>query len=156
GVALGLALLAGGIEVVVALALPLAAWCAIGGEARAAPARAGRVALGLALGAALAAVQLVPTSSFLGATSRGAFIPSEEALTWSTHPLRLLDAFAPAAFALEAHAPWSELFERNAFREPFATSIYVGAPLVVLAALGAAGDRRARAVGGGVLLLLLA
>src|SRR6185503_16094260 len=92
----------------------------------------------------------VATTERAGAVARG------EALAWSMHPIRLLGLVAPSVFPLEGLQPWSELFEENAYRESFLSSLYLSLPLIVLAAVAIARDRRSRLVAGAAGVLLLA
>jgi hypothetical protein len=92
-----------------------------------------RVIAGLAAGALLAAVQLVPTLVAGIRAHRGALATPD---FWSLHPLSLWEALAPHLFgnyydAFLADLPWMGAL--NFGRDPFFYSIYVG-PLVLLLA----------------------
>ena len=113
------------------------------------PRRLGLLAAARAWGLALAAVQLLPAIAALGAARR-----SDPAvldyLSWSMHPLRLLEAVVPVPYGNGAMlapqlVPWMHTL--NWGREPFLLSLYVGAGMLALAAVGAAaGPRRPVAV----------
>jgi len=114
------------------------------------------LALGGAVTAfALAAAQWLPTLSLIGSTTRAAMGDASR-MYWSLHPLLALETVFGGLTAL----PLSDAFRQVALegREPFLTSIYLGAGTVVLAALGATGvgGRRARAWLCGAALLVLA
>ena len=92
-----------------------------------------RVIAGLAAGALLAAVQLVPTLVAGIRAHRGALATPD---FWSLHPLSLWEALAPHLFgnyydAFLADLPWMGAL--NFGRDPFFYSTYVG-PLVILLA----------------------
>jgi prepilin-type N-terminal cleavage/methylation domain-containing protein len=92
----------------------------------------------LALGAALAAAQLVPT--FLaGVRAHRAALATPD--FWSLHPLALWEAIAPNLFgnyydAFLADLPWMGAL--NFGRDPFFYSLYVGPLVLLLAGVGAA------------------
>jgi hypothetical protein len=92
-----------------------------------------RVIGGLAAGALLAAIQLVPTLVAGIRAHRGALATPD---FWSLHPLSLWEALAPHLFgnyydAFLADLPWMGAL--NFGRDPFFYSIYIG-PLVLLLA----------------------
>lgn len=94
------------------------------------------VGAGLALGLALAAVQLVPM--VVAAPDRAQMLHNP--LFWSLHPLALLETIAPHLFGNYythqslATIPWVPLV--NSGREPFFFSLYVGVPLLSVAVFG--------------------
>jgi len=106
------------------------------------------VAAGLALAAALAAVQLGPALE-VARVGRPGGVPLSEAAHFSFPPQRLVELFWPDAFGprygpdWRLHAYYDE--GTGAGYEPFAAGIYVGlaTPLLALAALR---DRRDRAL----------
>lgn len=86
------------------------------------------------MGAALAAVQWLPTLALVGATAR-ARLEASAGLYWSLHPLSLLDFLAPGVVAgpdLPAQVSQA-VFDS---REPFLPFLYLGASTVPLVALG--------------------
>jgi hypothetical protein len=102
------------------------------------------VAIGLALGLMLAAIQLIPMQRAAALSERSTVILSN---SWALHPLALIETVSlhlygdyftiPSVTA----APWMPLV--NGGREPFFFSIYYGVPLLALALLGLlAPDRR--------------
>ena len=97
---------------------------------------------GLALGAMLAAAQLVPTALASVRAHRGALATPD---FWSLHPLALWESLAPHLFgdyygAFLADLPWMGAL--NFGRDPFFYSIYVGPLVLVLACAGATRVRR--------------
>jgi Bacterial membrane protein YfhO len=106
-----------------------------------------RAAAGSALGVALAAVQLVPSWASLAETSRGAGLLDPASLhRWALSPWRLVELVAPGFFVGRPERYLAPVFAALAGdgldRFPFAPSVFVGAPVLLLAALGA---RRAAA-----------
>jgi hypothetical protein len=100
------------------------------------------VLVGLALGALLAAAQLVPTAIASMRAHRGALATPD---FWSLHPLSLWEALAPNLFgnyydAFLADLPWMGAL--NFGRDPFFYSLYIGPVAIVLACAGAARVRR--------------
>lgn len=132
-----------------ALALAMAATLTDAtGRATGASARvraASAVAVGLAIGGAVAAVQIVPMAVAAGESWR-ALIRLRD--FWSFHPLSLLETVAPNLFGdflkggtIES-VPWQRAL--NVSREGFFFSIYLGPAVLAVAAFGlAAGWRRA-------------
>jgi hypothetical protein len=101
---------------------------------------------GLALGALLAAAQLVPTLLASVRAHRGALATPD---FWSLHPLSLWEVVAPNLFgnyydAFLADLPWMGAL--NFGRDPFFYSLYLGPFVLVLAIAGAA---RSAATGSG-------
>ena len=98
--------------------------------------------VGLALGALLAAVQLVPTAIASVRAHRGALATPD---FWSLHPLSLWEVVAPHLFGNHsdtflADLPWMGAL--NFGRDPFFYSLYVGPLVLVFAAAGAVRLRR--------------
>jgi hypothetical protein len=103
------------------------------------------VAGGLALGLALAAVQLVPMAQAAAESERAQLL--RNAMFWSLHPLMLVETIAPRLFGdyyvsqSLAAIPWVPVL--NSGREPFFFSLYFGVPLLAVALGGViAGQRR--------------
>jgi hypothetical protein len=100
-----------------------------------------RAALGALLGLGLAAIQLVPSWAFLSETVRGSGASQPGA--WALAPWRLIELVAPGFFVGPPSSYEAPVFVAlgaepgQAF--PFATSVFVGAPVMVLALLGARG-----------------
>jgi hypothetical protein len=120
---------------------------------------AARAAGGMAAGLLLAGVQVAATAGLLPETSRSLGLDAEEPTRWALSPLRLLEWVLPGLF----RGPLTEVPGR-AFGAvlpfEFSESVYLGAPLVVAAVLGALRARAGRrtalvlAVAAGVLLWL--
>jgi len=119
-----------------------AAWILCQGPVASAVGRKAGLLAGLALGAMLAAAQLVPTALASVRAHRGALATPD---FWSLHPLALWEAIAPHLFgdyygSFLADLPWMGTL--NFGRDPFFYSIYVGPLVGVLACAGAARLRR--------------
>lgn len=109
-------------------------------------ARAGAAA---ALGVALAAVQLLPSWRYLAETSRGAGLLDPGSLhRWALAPWRLLELAAPGFFVgvpASYTAPLAAVLGgETASPFPFSSSVFVGAPVLLLAVAGARGRGPAR------------
>ena len=109
-----------------------------------------RAGAGLALGVAIAAVQLVPSWQFRLETDRSGSPGIEGASTWALSPWRLLELVAPG---FSAGPPGSHLLDpvyvRMGSTDPatlraFVPSVFVGAIVLAVAAAGAWGSRRGR------------
>lgn len=95
------------------------------------------VGASLLLGAALGAVQLVPTAMFARGTVRAAGFSLEEAGTWSLHPLRWLEILAAVPFGVPfpENGYWGSSFVSQERHLPWAISLYLGPALLVPALL---------------------
>ena len=97
------------------------------------------LACGVALGLAVAAVQLLPLAQAAAGSKRAAPLATSE--FWSLHPIALLETVSsPGLFGdfysaqnLRA-TPWFPVL--NSGREPFLLSLYFGVPLVTVATFG--------------------
>jgi hypothetical protein len=95
---------------------------------------------GIALGVALAAIQVIPMIAAARSAERGVNISSD---IWSLRPQALLETVWPHLFGdyytVQSlnEVPWMPLMYTG--REPFYFSIYFGVPLLVLAVFGMAG-----------------
>ena len=100
------------------------------------------VAIGLMLGLALAAIQLVPMALAAALAERQHATLKD---FWSLHPLGLLETVAPSLFGNYytsqslAGVPWMPLL--NGGREPFFYSVYFGVPLLALSLFGLGAGR---------------
>lgn len=107
-----------------------------------------RLAGVLGIGALLAAVQVLPTLELLPLSERGAGFNPDLATRWSTHPLRLVELFVPGLFGdptgMTPQTWWGEGFFETTL--PLLLGIHVGAPIALLALVGALGFRRDPAV----------
>jgi len=96
------------------------------------------------VGIALGAVQVLPAAE---ATSRSIRAAGMLRDMWSLHPARLVEVVSPFFYGKYVGMPheitqW--LFGLNDGREPLIISLYLGAPMLLLAALGAIALRRNR------------
>lgn len=102
------------------------------------------VALAGACAAMLSAPVWLPTMRLMAGTQRAVEMSAAEALHWSMHPLRLVDALMPGGLSLAfqpGRVPWlDQLFEGW----PFLLSIYVGASACALVAASWGRGRVAR------------
>lgn len=109
------------------------------------PAVLKRVGFGLAGGIALASIQLVPLAAASLGSARGGGLIQD---TWSLHPMTLVEAFLPGLFGSPLDMPsrspaWYRAL--NGGRDPLLLSIYVGWPVLALAAAALVDrDRRRR------------
>lgn len=115
--------------------------------------------LGAALGFGLAAVQYVPSWIYMADTARGAGLLNPADLhRWALAPWRMLELVAPGFFVgvpRSYDAPvFAALDGATPDRFPFTPSVFVGAPVLLLAALGARRSRAARWLLGLALLFL--
>ncbi|HTP26394.1 MAG TPA: hypothetical protein VMK12_12145, partial [Anaeromyxobacteraceae bacterium] len=115
----------------------------------------------VALGTALAAVQLVPAAAFLSETTRSAGLSAAERAQWALSPWRVPELFAPGLLAgrpgVTLGPPvfrWLDGSPERALGLPFVPSVFVGAALLVFAGTGAFGSRRGRLLAAGAALTL--
>lgn len=98
--------------------------------------RAGLLAAlgGAALGAALAAVQALPSLELLAHSARGAGLQPD---AWSLHPARAAELFLPSAFGqyLERPGFWGNFLSSGPVQIPFLLSVYGGAAAAAVALL---------------------
>ena len=120
---------------------------------------AGIVAAWAACAALLAAPAELPVLPRLLQSSRAGGMAGEERALFSNAPSRLAGVLVPWAFddrqdvgSVDRPSPYPEYFVRGSIDEAFATSIALGAPLLLLAAFS--GRRGAWFAAGGALLLL--
>lgn len=103
-------------------------------------------ALGIGLGLLVASVQLVPLARAAAQSERAGAIAKD---FWSIHPVALLETVSLHLFGdyytiqSLAFAPWMTALNTGR-REPFLLSIYIGVPLLALAAFGLASGRPRR------------
>lgn len=120
------------------------------------------VSAALLLGAALGAVQLVPSALFARATVRASGFSLPEAGTWALHPLRWIELLAAEPFGVPwpDNGYWGTAFVSAAGRHlPWAVSLYLGPALLIPALLTGwprEGRRRALLVMAAFALLLAA
>ena len=92
-------------------------------------------ACGLAAGALLAAIQYVPLGLATRASARGAAVDTS---FWTFHPLALIELVVPHFFGDYFHSNLRELawmIALNSQRDPFYYTMYVGVPILLLAAV---------------------
>jgi hypothetical protein len=127
---------------------------------RGGPRSLGHVAGVVALGALLGSVQLVPTLVHLQRTSRSIGLTDWERATWALSPWRLVEFASPGLFGStegRLRLPvYGVLGGTSSTFIPFADSIHLGIPLLLLAVRGVFGDRTSRvlAVSAAILLWL--
>jgi hypothetical protein len=137
---LGVALTTTGVEVVaqaVVVALLLAG-CAD-------RTRWGRFVVVLALGAGLAAYTLLPVSGLVAGSARGAGFPVDVVLSHSIHPLALVQALVAGWLGDASQGAgrfWGQRYSPLGF--PYVLSLYLGATVLALAALGVVQGRGPR------------
>src|SRR6266568_3750448 len=99
----------------------------------------------------LSGVQLVPSWSFFRISSRAQALSADELKQWALSPWRLVELAAPGFFSPPHAQPMSRIYLAlggpTAFGAPFARSIFVGAPVLVLAAFALRSSRRTRLLG---------
>jgi len=98
----------------------------------------------VALGVALAAIQIAPTAEATARSIRAAGMLRE---MWSLHPARVIEAVSPFFFGKYTGMPheltqW--LFALNDSGGPLLISLYLGAPVLLLALAGGVLTRRSR------------
>ncbi|GFO60678.1 hypothetical protein GMST_30030 [Geomonas silvestris] len=120
-----------------------------------------RAALGVAVGTALAAVQLIPTLVFLQETSRGVQLDPFDRLTWALAPWRLIEFLVPGFFGSPNLGTtqwpvfiWLGGMSRPGLEMPFLPSVYLGGGLLLLAVAGLRQKRLTLLLGGAALVLL--
>jgi hypothetical protein len=97
------------------------------------------LAMGLAVGAAIGAVQWIPAVDLVAEGARGA-LPLEARTSWSVHPAGLLELFAPRLLGRLPLEPETRLILFEG-REPLFASMFLGVPALGLAILGAGASR---------------
>ena len=92
-------------------------------------------AAGMLAGLLLAAIQYVPLAAATRGSIRGSMTPSD---FWAFHPLALLELLVPHFFGDYFNSHLRELvwmLALNSQRDPFYYTMYVGVPIVLLAAV---------------------
>jgi len=110
----------------------------------------------LALGASLAAIQLLPTLLFSRETVRASGVPLAEPTVWSLHPARLIEWLVPSPFGVpytDNHFFGTALLEPGR-TAPWAAGLALGGCLVLVVALVQWRGSAAWAWIGGIALLL--
>jgi len=116
-----------------------------------------RLALTVALTILLSGIQLGPSwTVFMGSERTHPELFLEQALLWSTHPLRLVTVLAGPVGEQVSPSLMASTFFKSEFHSVLADSLYLGVPVTGLALLGAWGRRdfRVLVLLGGLALLL--
>ncbi|HTP26589.1 MAG TPA: hypothetical protein VMK12_13170 [Anaeromyxobacteraceae bacterium] len=115
----------------------------------------------VALGTALAAIQLLPAAVFLNEATRSVGLSAAERAQWALSPWRIPEFFAPGLLAgrpgVTLGPPvfrWIDGSPERFLGLPFVPSVFVGAALLVFAGAGAFGSRRGRMLAAGSALTL--
>lgn len=125
------------------------------GAALAAEAGAGggfrRALTGIAVGTALAAIQLIPTMMFLRETSRGVELDVFDRMQWALPPWRIIEFLAPGFFGSPGMGVtkwpvfmWLGGLARPGLEMPFLPSVHIGAGILLLATAGVLHSRITR------------
>lgn len=125
------------------------------GAALAAEAGAGsgfrRALSGIAVGTALAAIQLIPTMLFLRETSRGVELDVFDRMQWALPPWRIIEFIAPGFFGSPGMGVtkwpvfmWLGGLARPGLEMPFLPSVHIGAGILLLATAGVLHSRITR------------
>jgi Bacterial membrane protein YfhO len=139
-----LALLFGGEVQALSLAVLLAGALLLDGAAEGSLPRASLAFAGaLVLGAAVAAVQVVPSALFLRGTVRAHGVQLAEATLWSMHPLRLLELLVAQPFGVPwpDNGYWGPASQPGAHHLPWAASLWLGPSALLLAPVALLGRR---------------
>jgi hypothetical protein len=109
--------------------------------------RLGWAAVLILLGGVMAAVQVVPAAEMVLRSGRTTLADSASLLTWSLHPARTIEMgvpgfLGPVDVADPASAYWGAGLVDFGF--PYLLSVYCGASILALAAIGWIGTRRDR------------
>jgi hypothetical protein len=112
------------------------------------PGGAGRALVGIVAGAALGAVQLVPSWEYFQETTRAVMLDDIDRVQWALSPLRLAELVVPGLFfgrPGEGSAPvFTWLGGPSTYLMPFVPSVFVGGATVWLALVGARASRATR------------
>jgi len=136
------------------LVLLVAGWVGWGrGRARSAALALTLAVVVLVIGFAGGAVQLLTAAEHVGDSARVRGFSLGLVTTWSMHPARPLELFAPHVFGhlFGERTYWGSGMYRNT-ASPFIYSIYLGLPLAVFAIAAFASRVKGRAVGGVVII----
>jgi hypothetical protein len=102
----------------------------------------------VALGAVLAAIQLVPSFVYFRGADRSTGLSEIDRVQWALAPARLLEFLLPGLFFGRPGEPAAPVFQwlggPSEYQTPFVTSVFVGSVLLWLAAFGVRADRVTR------------
>jgi hypothetical protein len=117
--------------------------------------------IGVAIGTALAGIQLIPTLVYFREVSRATGLDSLDRMQWALSPWRIIEFIVPgflgsAGAGLEKWPVfmWLGGQIQPGFEMPFAPSVYIGASVLVLAVAGFSHSRVTRIMGISSLILL--
>lgn len=114
----------------------------------------------MVIGTLIASVQIVPTLLFWMETARGAGVLGGGRTEWALAPWRLVELMTPGFFSgrpgVSLVAPVYQWLGHpgNRYVIPFSASVFVGATLLALAAIGSVNGRRGRVLGSTALLCI--
>jgi hypothetical protein len=121
----------------------------------------GRAAASLAVGTAIAGIQLAPTWAYLGESLRGGGLSEGDRAQWALAPARLVELVAPGFFGgrpgVSLVRPvflWLGGPTQPGLSIPFVPSVFLGAAVVALAVAGARTSRAARVLAAAAAVLL--
>jgi len=110
-----------------------------------------RAMTGVAVGTALAAIQLIPTMLFLRETSRGIELDAIDRIQWALPPWRIIEFLAPGFFGNPDMGVtkwpvfmWLGGLARPGLEMPFLPSVHIGGGILLLAAAGTVRSRVTR------------
>jgi hypothetical protein len=119
---------------------------------------AARALAAVAAGTALAGIQLVPTWVFLHASNRSAGLTPQDSVQWALAPARLAELVIPGFFAGRPGHSFAPVFSwlggSSLYPMPFLPSVFVGLPVIALAAAGLRTGRVGRLLGWSALVFL--
>ena len=117
--------------------------------------------IGVAIGTALAGIQLIPTMVYFREVSRATGLDSLDRVQWALSPWRIIEFIVPGFFGSAAAGlekwpvfMWLGGQIQTGFELPFVPSVFVGAGVLVLAAGGVSRSRSTRILGISSLILL--
>ena len=117
--------------------------------------------IGVAVGTALAGIQLIPTMAYIRETSRAMGLDSLDRMQWALAPWRIIEFIIPGFFGgpgggLEKWPVfmWLGGHMQRGFEMPFVPSVYAGTGVLLLAAGGFMHSRLTRMAGIAALLFL--
>ena len=117
-----------------------------------------RAAFSVLAGTALAAIQFVPSWALLHASSRGGGLSLQDRMQWALSPARITEFVIPGFFAglpgAGSDPVYSRLGGATMYPLPFLPSVFLGLPVLILAASGIRTSRTSRMLGWAALFFL--